>query len=491
MTVNRNFLAGLASSGWTALAGLVAIPWYISYLGVEAYGMIGVHLTLQNLFVLLDLGLSPTVSREVARATAEGDRGRTQNLVRSMAIVFTVVGFSIALVLVLLSPWLATHWLNIGKLPPEQAVVALALSAVTVGARWPGTLFVGVLNGARRVDLASAITILTTTLSTLGAIAVLAFVEPSLRAFFLWQVLIGLLHSVLLGLASRRVLGTTAETRFEWAAIKSIWRFSAGMAGVATTGIMFSQIDKVVLMRTTSLDQVAHYTVATALAGILYRLVTPAFNVVFPELSALVYKGNRDVILASYLESTRRFLTLIFPVALILVVCARPILSLWLHKPDLVEQTSTLVILLTLGTAIHCAMYFPYALQLAFGTLKVPVVTNLLLSVVFLPSALILSWRYGAVGAATAWIGLHSLYLVLGTALTARFVMPGSGLLWLGRAVAPPLALATGFGLLAIAVREQLASDFAQLAVGGLFALAALGAGLHLNARGAKGINHS
>lgn len=467
MTNGRNFVAGVASSGWAALVGLLVVPWYIRYLGIEAYGMIGVHLTLQSLFVLLDLGFSPAVSREVARAAVTGQMASARRLVHSISVVFVAGGCIVAAGLAALAPWIARDWLNTGDLPTAQVTIALTLSAVTVGVRWPATLYTGVLNGARRIDLASGITIVTTTLANGGAVVVLALVEPSLRAFFLWQVAIGLLHSLAMRLAARRAIGHDGA-RFDWLAIKSIWRFSAGMAAVAATGIVFSQIDKVVLMRTASLEQVGHYTIATALTSILYRLITPAFNVVYPQLCGIVEMGTERELAQRYHTATRMFLSLILPAAMFIVVCASSILSLWIHQPQLVEQTSVIVVLLCLGTTAHCIMYFPYALQLATGNTSLPLTINLCLSVVFLPLVIVLAIKQGAVGIAGAWLILHLCYVVLGTWLTHRRILPGEAWRWVSRAIAPPLAISVAFGFAALAIMPAASTDLVRLMIGGI-----------------------
>lgn len=480
MSTRRNFIAGVASSGWTAFVGLLAMPWYLQYLGIESYGMIGVYLTLQGMFALLDMGFSPAVSREVARSTAAGTMDHAGAVVHSMAVLFILCGATMAIVLAGLAPWLARVWIHAGSLPIRDVATALALSAVAIGARWPGILYIGVLNGAHRVDLASGVTLVSTTLSAFGAIAVLAWIEPSLRAFFLWQALVGILHSVAMRQAAWRVIGTRKTARFDWQAVKSIWRFSAGMAAVTATGVIFSQSDKIILSRTAPLDEVGRYTIATVLAGTMYRLIVPAFNVVYPKLSASFETRSSAELSEIYNGFTRFFLTLLFPVAMIMIVCAQPILSLWLHEPDLVAKTYPLVVLLAAGTAIHCIMYFPYALQIARGNTIIPLVTNALLSVIFLPTLFILSSSYAAIGAAIAWVVLHVLYFILGTYLTDRYILPGEGWSWVLRSVAPPFIISVGFGIAASLAISALDSDLLRLFVGGIFAAGALLAGLSL-----------
>src|SRR5659263_597684 len=75
--VKTNFFANLAGSGWTALVGLACTPLYIRFMGMEAYGLIGFYFMLQGVIQILDLGLSPTMNREMARySVLPGKAGR-------------------------------------------------------------------------------------------------------------------------------------------------------------------------------------------------------------------------------------------------------------------------------------------------------------------------------------------------------------------------------------------------------------------------------
>ena len=477
MTDRRNFIAGVASSGWTALLSLAVMPWYLKYLGVEAYGMIGIHLTLQGLFALLDMGFAPAVSREVARACARGDRDQARKVVHSMAVIFVMVGALASGLIALTSPWLAGAWLNPGSLPIGTVATALALSALAIGARWPGTLYIGVLTGVQRIDLASGVTIASTTLTNLGAVAILAFVSPTLHAFFLWYLFIGALHSIAMAFFAWRALGGRRSNRFDWATIRRIWRFTAGMATVAALGAMIMQLDKVILAAKSSLEQVAHYTIAFAVAGILYRITLPAYNVLYPKLIKLFEERDIAGVAATLRHDTQLYLTLILPAAMGMAVCAKPILSIWLGSPEVVSQTAPLVTLLALGTALHCIMFFPFAAQVASGNTRIPVALNATLAIIFVPLLFVMIGRYQAEGAAIAWVIVHTVYFCLGTYVTDRFLLPGEGRDWLLRGVAPPFMTSALFGAVAAALISLVASHIVQIAIGSVFAAAALVAG--------------
>ena len=54
MSLQRNVAANYLASGWAALMGLAFVPWYVRYLGIESYGLIGVFGTMQVWLALLD-----------------------------------------------------------------------------------------------------------------------------------------------------------------------------------------------------------------------------------------------------------------------------------------------------------------------------------------------------------------------------------------------------------------------------------------------------
>jgi O-antigen/teichoic acid export membrane protein len=73
MSVKRNIAANYLGQVWTAVMGLAFVPLYIRYLGMEAYGLIGVFAMLQTWLSLLDFGLTPTLTREMARPIANAE----------------------------------------------------------------------------------------------------------------------------------------------------------------------------------------------------------------------------------------------------------------------------------------------------------------------------------------------------------------------------------------------------------------------------------
>jgi O-antigen/teichoic acid export membrane protein len=66
---------------------LLIVPLYIRFMGMEAYGLIGFYAMLQGTLQILDLGLSPTMTRELARYSSQsGKEHEMRDFVRTLEI---------------------------------------------------------------------------------------------------------------------------------------------------------------------------------------------------------------------------------------------------------------------------------------------------------------------------------------------------------------------------------------------------------------------
>lgn len=474
MKLGRNLLAGLANSIWSALVGLAVVPFYLKYLGIEAYGLIGFFVTTQALFSLLDMGLAPTINREVARHSATGNLKEAGKLLHTLAVVYWGMAGVIALLIVALAPLIAEYWLQSKQLSPQTISHAVMLMGLVVACRWPIGLYQGALIGAQRLTVSSGINMVMATIGSLGAVVVLAFVSPTIEAFFIWQACVGLAYAIIMRWGAWRVIGRLRDIRFDVNKLKSIWRFSAGMSGVAVSAIILMQLDKVLLSKILSLEDFGRYALAGVVASGLYVLLTPAFNVIYPRLSALVATGDTEKLIDLYRSGTRLLSAVLFPIATVTAVFAEEILNLWTGNPSLASSTAPVVSLFLIGTALNGAMHFPYALQLAYGMTRLPLTINAILVVVMIPTTIFLALQYGAVGGAAAWAVLNGIYLLIGTRLTHRALLKGIGLKWVLWDVGMPL----GMSLLIVGgigheVREWGYSNYAELLIGSGLALCA------------------
>src|SRR5262249_16132091 len=146
---------------------------------------------LQSWMALLDLGFSATLARETARFGAGAIAPAAfRQLVNVLGRVFLASGVAFAALGVLAAPWVSRHWLKTGALDVGEVTLAVAVMAVTVAIRWRTGPFRSILVGLERLVWLNAFNSVIATLRFVGAVLVLAFVQRSITAFFVYQLIV-------------------------------------------------------------------------------------------------------------------------------------------------------------------------------------------------------------------------------------------------------------------------------------------------------------
>ena len=97
--LSRNIVANFVGMVWAALMGPALVSIYVRFMGIEAYGLVGILTTLQATFTLLDLGLSTATNRELARYSVQEDAGEAaRTLVRTAETIYWTIAGGIAVI---------------------------------------------------------------------------------------------------------------------------------------------------------------------------------------------------------------------------------------------------------------------------------------------------------------------------------------------------------------------------------------------------------
>jgi len=145
--LTTNFASGALSLAVSLLAAIVATPFYLRLLGVEAFGVLGFVLSLQRhcSCSMANRGVCD------AHRCAEPNRGCTPggaDVMHGLARVGWYLAILIAGMVAMLASSVALIWLNLSTLQPSYVAQSLAVAGVAIGARWPLALYQAVLLGA-------------------------------------------------------------------------------------------------------------------------------------------------------------------------------------------------------------------------------------------------------------------------------------------------------------------------------------------------------
>lgn len=437
-----NLAANLMGSAWAMLVQLVCIPLYVKFMGVEAYGLVGFYLMLQAMLQILDLGLSPTMNREMARYSVEPEKANdARDLVRTLEVGYWLIGVLISLALITAAPWIAVHWIKANGIAARGLREALTLMGVLAFFQWPMSFYQGGLTGLRKQVLFNLLRILGSTATNGGAVLALWLISPTIHVFFLWLV------------ASNAVM-VLVWTVFFWKSLpegsrsaqlrpnllRNIGYFAAGMSGIATFSLILGQADKLVLSRVLDLKVFGYYTIAGVFGTGLVLIVSSVFNTIFPQFSALVAQGDEAAIIRLYHKGTQLMLLLIIPLTAVLALFSVEVLQLWTRNPDVARNAGPIASILVLAAAINGLMFLPFTLQLAYGWTSLGLKITIFLTIIVVPGVWFMAKYYGPVGAAYVFLGLQLINMLIGVPLTHRRLLRQEMTKWFLQDIAPPLA---------------------------------------------------
>jgi O-antigen/teichoic acid export membrane protein len=450
VSLKRNVVANYLGQGWRALMGLAFVPLYIKYLGIESYGLIGLFAILQAWLELLDLGMRPALGREMARFTAGAhDADSIRDLLRTVEVIATGIATVLALGIWAGSRWIASDWLSSHNLPTDMVARAIALMGAVVGLRFIEALYVSSLVGLQRQELESVVTSTLATVRGVGALAVLAWVAPTITAYFVWQAGISIVTVMIFASLVHRVLPPASRpARFSWRPLLAIWRFAAGMTAISVLAILLTQVDKILMTKLLPLQVFAYYALAAVVANGLFMVTAPISAAFYPRFTELATLKDEATLRVLYHKGSQMVAVLTGSAAVILILFANRIVLLWTRNPALTEHVAPLVAVLAFGTMLNALMAMPYQLQLAYGWTTLAIRVNITAVCVLVPIILWAVPAYGAIGAAWAWVLLNLGYVLVTISFMHRRLLREEKWRWYRQDVALPIMAGALVGLM-------------------------------------------
>jgi O-antigen/teichoic acid export membrane protein len=468
LTVNT--LANFAGRGFAVVINFCLVPVYVRMLGVEAYGLVAFSATLNSLFSLLDVGLTTTINRELARVSVDpAARSEARTIVRTLETLYWPVGLLIAVVVLSSSGWLSRHWLNAHALDPVIVNRAVQLMGLQIAMMWPYSLYEGGLLGLQHQVAVNMLYALGAAVRGFGALIALSICKPTILVFLGWQTIAaGILTGAVVVLLWLRLPPSASRPTVDLAVLRRVRAFTFGMAGISLVSLVLTQLDKVVLSKMLPLDRFGYYMLATSVAAALTNCATPFFISLLPRF-VQIWASRDDLLLAGlYHRASQALAVVVVPIGLVVSLFATDLVRVWTGDSLVARQTGPLVSILVIGYTFNSLMVLPYALQLASGWTSLAYYQNLL-SVVFLGPLLIAFTRlYQGLGAAFVWLLLNIGYFAICVPLTHRRILRGEERRWYLDDVGRPALVALIVLVSAKEVSEHATGVAIRLIVAGL-----------------------
>lgn len=449
--LKKNILANIAGRIWAVLAAYLFTPLYLQFLGAEAFGLVGFFTTLVGVLAFADLGLTATLNREMARLSGLPNSGpEMADVLRSLEIAYAGISLILALLVWLLAPVIAGHWLQASKLDAAEMTLVIRLMGLALASQLPGNLYIGGLMGLQRQVMSNGLQVGCGALRGIGAALILWLVSPTAEAFFYWQ----LGTSILFSLGARQSLygaisAVTHDSRFKWTVFRDVGPYALGMGVLAFLSTVLLQTDKLVVSKILPLEVFGYYVLAATLAGVSKIMASSIGSAVFPRLTSLAASNAHADVVELYRRASTLVAVAVIPGALTLALFPSESIFAWTGNATAAQQGILATRFLVIGDLIQALLVVPYLLTLAYGNIRLNLQVAMISVLVITPLQIFLTTKYGLVGAGVSWLllnlGTLPIYLfylhrrILPTAPSAEYAL---GLIRPILVALPPIALA-------------------------------------------------
>ncbi len=398
-----NVIYNLVGQLLPMVAALAAIPFIISHLGTERFGVLTIIWMVVGYFSLFDMGIGRATTKFTAEYISSGRLMELPSLIWNSLYMLIGLGILGGLILALLTPLLIYHVL---KIPPNlqmetlKVFYAMAVSIPfvlgTSGAR-------GVLEAQQRFLLVNAIKLPASLINFLAPIFVLIFAN---NLYYISVVLVAgriIFFILYLIFCLNSVPNMFKLQRMDLSQVKILLGFGGWLTVSNIIGPLMTYMDRFVIGALISLSAVTYYATPYDVVTRLWVFSGSLLGVLFPVFSAYSIGDNQRNLEKLYKRSLYCLLVILLPIIVIICVMAEPLLTMWLGA-EFARHSTIVTQILSVGVLICALSQVPFSVTQAMGRPDVTAKLHL----IELPLYLGVMWlaipKLGIVGAAVAWL---------------------------------------------------------------------------------------
>lgn len=394
-------------------------------LGPRSYGIAALVIAVPSfVFSFLDPQSEAAVVRYVTRFERAGDPDRSAAVVKTAYVADLGLALAGSLVVAVAATWMSRHLVHDPKTSYLVILAALGLSTAAPAATSRAVL--STFGGFAHISRLSIVAALVRNGLTVGFVAF----GLGIRGVVFGAVLGQIVESVILFVASQRVL--RRQTGHTWRSSSAralrphtgeFVRFMAYTELTTLTTAVTKQADVLLLGLARGPTDVGFYRLASSIAAVAARIITPLQAVVYPDMARAAAAGD-DAGLRRLVR--RHFLLVGVPLAAAGAV-ALPLVG-WVVRfsagTAYVPAIGVTQIIIA-GTLVSLCTYWLRPLYMATGRVRQFFVMTAAVTVVSVAAIAVGAHRYGAAGVATAR-AIGSGVLGTGVALAAIALRRGS-----------------------------------------------------------------
>jgi O-antigen/teichoic acid export membrane protein len=413
ISMKKNAIANYIGQLYIIAIGIFMLPFYLKYLGVEAYGLVGFFTMIMSWMVLLDLGLSPTLARESSKLK-DKPNGILELKKTTLSIETFFIFISILFFIAMFfgSSWISTHWLDAKELSYKTIESSIKIMAFVIVLRWFVGLYQGSVIGFEHHIWLNIYKIIFATLKFLGGFLLIFYISNNIINFFYFQLGVAIFEFLIIKIKIDGYMKVSQKVLPSFVRLKQIAPFALSIAYTSCIWVFITQLDKLMLSHYLTLKEYGFFTLVVVVSNAILQLFQPIGQVVLPRMTSLLSNGKENEMITLYHKATQIVSIIIFAISGMIAVFSYELLYAWTGDIEASKWASPILFWYALGNAAISLLSFQYYMQYAHGNLKYHVKGNTYFGLIQILIIVFAVHFYGANGAGIAWFGLQTFFLL-------------------------------------------------------------------------------
>lgn len=407
MSLKRNTIWNLAGSGLPLIAAVGLIPFILSRLGAEAFGVLTLIWALIGYFSLFDMGVGRALTYELSKLRVANNENSISLTLKAGLLLTLAAGLLGAIVMLILAPQLATQWLKISPDLQNDTQLAFQIAALGVIPTTVTSGLRGALEGLERFDSSNINKII---------LGFCVFVMPAFSIWLhgnqlwimtLYLVLVRVAIVILAGFQLRKYLLIPIIAGIK-EHIKPLLNYGVWITITGIVGPLMVYGDRFFVSAAVGAALLPIYAIPQEGLQRLLMVPTALCGALLPKLAAME-KHEAHVL---FTQNYKRVTIVMFCICLLAALFAYPTLVWWISE-DFATKALPIVLVLCIGIWLNSMALVPYTLIHAKGNPKTTALFHIFELFVYGAVLWWLANNYGLLGAAWAWVGRVALDLIL------------------------------------------------------------------------------
>jgi len=410
-TLTRNIAWNFFGLTAPLLAALVAVPRLLAGLGTERFALLALAWALLGYFTLFDVGLGRALTQSVSVRLGAGGVEEVPKVVWSSLLLLLVVG---ALGAACLDAVRAPALAAMKSIPPDlrpEAMTCYRLLAATVPILTLTAGIRGILEAYQEFALLSTVRVAAGILMFAAPLPLMTGPRPLLATVVILCVLRLSMLVVFAAYCIRLSPELWRRRTVATAAAIQVLRLGGWMTVSNIVSPLMTYLDRFIIGAILSVSAVTFYATSQEIATRLILVPSAIVGVLFPAFGRTL-TVDQPKARNMYRLSMTTTIAFLFPVALLLILFSRELLTFWLGSSFAAQSCRSFQILV-LGVLITGPAMVAFALLQAAGRPDLTAIFHLAELPVYLAGAFCLIKLFGLTGAAVASVGRIALDALL------------------------------------------------------------------------------